>query len=114
MDALTEDTRTALAPLLGPTEDVRAVLTAIGCKLILTDDHLVLIRDGRSFRPRSGVQSWPLDAKLSIRATPTGSQPGRVLITSSGHTTSIFVAAEQHRAADLLVAEVKRRIHGKR
>jgi hypothetical protein len=111
MDEITEDTRIALEPVLEPREQVSAVLAAIGCKLVVTDRHLVLVRDGRSFRPRSGVQVWPLDATLSVRATPTGSQPGRVLITTAGHTTSIFVAADQHHAADMLVAEVRRRIH---
>jgi len=111
MDALTEDTRIALEPVLGPREQVAAVLPAIGCQLVLTDRHLVLIRDGRAFRPRSGVRAWHLDAALSVRTTPTGSQPGRVLITTGGHTTSVFVAADQHRAADQLVAEVRRRIH---
>jgi hypothetical protein len=110
MEALTEDTRIALEPILDPREQISAVLSAIGCKLVLTDRHLVLVRDGRSFRPRSGVQVWPLDPTLSIRATPTGSQPGRVLISTGGHTTSIFVAADQHHAADVLVAEVRRRI----
>ena len=111
MDTLSEDTRIALQPVLGPSEEIAGVLQAIGCKLVLTDRHLVLIRDGRSFRPRSGVQAWHLDSSLSVRTTPTGSQPGRVLITSGRHTTSIFVAADRHRDADLLIADVKRRIH---
>jgi hypothetical protein len=113
MDALTEDTRIALQPVLEPHEEVAGILPAIGCKLVLTDRHLVLIRDGRTFRPRTGVQVWPLDASLSVRTTPTGSQPGRVLITVAGHTTSIFVASDHHRAADQLVADVKRRIHAR-
>jgi hypothetical protein len=114
MDALTEDARMALEPLLGRRERVRAVLAAVGCKLALTDRHLALVRDGRAFRPRSGVQVWPLDETLSIRCTPTASQPGRILITSGGHTTSVFVPADHHRDADLLVAEVRRRIHRSR
>jgi hypothetical protein len=111
MDVLTEDTRIAIQPVLEPREQVAGVLHAIGCELVLTDRHLVLVREGRSFRPRSGVQVWPLDTSLSIRATPTGSQPGRVLITTGGHTTSVFVASDHHRDADRLVADVKRRIH---
>ena len=72
MDALTEDTRIALQPVLEPREVVAGVLPAIGCQLVLTDRHLVLIRDGRAFRPRSGVQVWPLDRSLSVRTTPVG------------------------------------------
>ena len=113
METLTEDVRIALQPVLEPREEVAGVLVAVGCKLVLTDRHLVLIRDGRSFRPRSGVQVWPLDTTLAIRTTPTGSQPGRVLITSGGHTTSIFVASDHHGVADQLVADVKRRIHAR-
>jgi hypothetical protein len=121
VDTLTKDTWIALEPVLEPGEDVAAVLHAIGCLLVLTDRRLVLIRDGRTFRPRSGIQVWPLDATLSVRSTPTASQPGRVLIatsrpssgghTTARHTTSVFVAADQHRAADRLVSEAHRRIH---
>ncbi len=113
MDALTEDAKIALQPLLEPREEIAGVLPAIGCRLVLTDRHLVLVRDGRTFRPRSGIQIWPLDATLSINTTPTGAHPGRVLISSGRRTTSIFVAAEYHHAADLLVADVKRRIHAR-
>ena len=113
MDALTEDARIALQPVLEPREEIAGVLPAIGCRLVLTDRHLILVRDGRTFRPRSGIQIWPLDGSLSIHTTPTGAQPGRVLITSGRRTTSIFIAAEHHHAADLLVANVKRRIHAR-
>ncbi len=113
MDALTEDTRAALVPVLEPGEEVSAVLTAIGCKLVVTDRHLILVRDGRSFRPRSGVQSWPLVPTLSVRSTPTDAHPGRILITMNGHTTSVFVAAHDQRAADRLVAGVRERTHAK-
>ncbi len=109
MDALTEDTRTALEPVLEPREEVAAALTAIGCKLVVTDRHLFLVRDGRSFRPRTGVQAWPLVPKLSVRSTPTDAHPGRILITMDGRTTSVFVAPHDHRAADQLIAEVRRR-----
>ena len=113
MDSLNEDARIALQPVLEPREEIAGVLPAIGCKLVLTDRHLVLVRDGRTFRPRSGIQVWPLDSTLCIRATPTGSQPGRVLISSGRRTTSIFVAAEYHHAADQLVADARRRIHAR-
>jgi hypothetical protein len=109
VDALTEDTWTALKPVLEPREQVTAALTAIGCKLVVTDRHLILVRDGRTFRPRTGVQSWPLVPNLSVRSTPTDGHPGRILITMDGRTTSVFVAAHDHRAADQLVAEVRRR-----
>ena len=109
MDALTEDTRTALEPVLEPREEIAAVLTAIGCKLVVTDRHLILVRDGRSFRPRTGVQSWALVPTLSVRSTPTDAHPGRILITMNGRTTSVFVAPHDRRSADHLIAEVRRR-----
>jgi hypothetical protein len=113
VDAFTEDTRTALAPVLEPHEEVAAVLAAIGCKLVVTDRHLILIRDGRSFRPRTGVQTWPLVPTLVVRSTPTDAHPGRILITMHGRTTSVFVGPHDHRAADQLIAEVRRRTHVK-
>jgi hypothetical protein len=113
VDALPDDTRTALEPVLEPREEVAAVLSAIGCKLVLTDRHLILIRDGRTFRPRTGVQTWPLVPALSVRSTPSAAHPGRILITMNGHTTSVFVAAPDHRAADQLVAAIRRRTYVK-
>jgi len=109
VDLLPEDTRTALEPVLEPREQVEAVLSAIGCKLVVTDRHLILIRDGRSFRPRTGVQTWALVPALSVRSTPIDAHPGRILITMNGKTTSVFVAPHDRKSADRLIAEVRRR-----
>ena len=43
---MSEDTWTALKPVLEPREQVTAALTAIGCKLVVTDRHLILVDPG--------------------------------------------------------------------
>ena len=107
---MTEDTWTALKPVLEPREEVTAALTAIGCKLVVTDRHLILVRDGRTFRPRTGVQSWPLVPTLSVRSTPTDWSPG----TASSSRWTVARPASSSRPTitgppTSLIAEVRRR-----
>ena len=45
MDVLPEATRAALAPVLGPCEQVTRFVPAIGCSLVLTERRLVLVRE---------------------------------------------------------------------
>ena len=111
MDGLPEATRVALAPLLGPSEQVRRFVPAIGCSLVLTERLLVLVRAGADYRPRSGVQSWPLDHALSVRSTPIRHSTGRIMIERDGRSASVFVSAEQAKAADAMIAELRRQIH---
>ena len=111
MDVLPEATRAALAPVLDPCEQVTRFVPAIGCSLVLTERRLVLVREGADFRPRSGVQSWPLDRALSVRATPIHHTTGRIVIERAGRSASVFVSAAQSKAADAMIAELRHRIY---
>ena len=55
MNSLSEDARSALAPVLGPTERVALVADAVGCTLVLTDRQLLLVR----YPPKSGSKTEP-------------------------------------------------------
>jgi hypothetical protein len=98
----------ALDLVLEPGERVDLVAPAVGSAVILTDRRLAVLRDGASYRPRTGVRSFGLDRNLEVRIGPARR---RVIIQSEGHTINVFVRSEQLEQAEVLVAEVRRRIY---
>jgi hypothetical protein len=113
VNPLSDAALTALAPVLGPTERVAMVAPAVGCTLVLTDRQLLLVRDGVSYRPRSGVQSWVVDRSLSVRLGPIRRTTGQLAIERGGRTASVFLTQAHIPAVDALVAEVRSRIYRK-
>ena len=111
MNPLSEAALAALAPILDPAERVAMVAPAVGCTLVLTDRQLLLVRDGVSYRPRSGVQSWVVDRSLRIRLGPVRRTTGQLAIECGGHTASVFLTQAHIPAVDALVAEVRSRIY---
>jgi hypothetical protein len=107
-NVLSEDASTALAAILEPTERVEFVAPSVGSVLVLTQRRLMVVRDGAAFRPKTGVRSFDLDRGLAVRIGPARR---RVIIESDGHTINVFVRSEQLAQAELLVAEVRRRIY---
>lgn len=107
-DELSTDARAALATVLAPSERVDLVAPAVGCVVVLTRIRVAVVRDGASYRPKSGIRSFALDHDLAIRIGP---QRHRVIIEAAGTTITVFLRAEQLEAASRLVAEAKRRIY---
>lgn len=110
-DSLSDDARAALDPVLGSGERVVTIAIAVGCTLVMTDRKLLLVRDGASFRPRSGVQSWALDPGTKVRLTPTHRETARLLISGAGRSASVFVTSDQLGEISELVAAYRRRVH---
>lgn len=106
--ALPEAAREALAAILEPEESVEFVAPAVGSSLVLTQRRLIVVRDGASFRPKTGIRSFALDPGLSIRIEPARR---RVIIDSDTGTINVFVRSERLAQAEAFVAEVRRRIH---
>jgi hypothetical protein len=48
--------------------------------MLVTTDRVILARDGRDRRPRSGLQSFPLEAITQIRLEPGASPSGRIVV----------------------------------
>lgn len=107
--ALPEAAREAIAAVLAPGESVEFVAPAVGSWLVLTQRRLIVVRDGASFRPKSGVRPFALEPGLSIRVGPARRQ---VIIHSDAGTITLFVRPEQLAQAETVVAEVRRRIYG--
>jgi hypothetical protein len=108
MDGLSDAARAALVQHIEPGERVERILPAVGCTLIMTQRRLVLVRDGATFRRRTGVQSWPLDDRLDLQLTPIRRGTGRLLIQRAGKSTSVFLAETQIDEARMLVARSRR------
>jgi hypothetical protein len=110
-DALTGAASAAMAPMLEPSERVQRAVAAVGCTLVLTDRRLAVVRDGASFRPRSGVKLWPLDRELTLRLGPPRRDTSRLVIDHSGRSASVFLTAAQVEDARALVAVIRQRIY---
>jgi hypothetical protein len=110
MDALTPDVRDAID--LAPRERVVRVVVAVGCTLVVTDRRLLLVREGASFRPKTGVQSWPLDQHLRLQLSRGRQDTRRLLIIHDERPVSVFLPITQRAAIDALIAEVRKRTYG--
>ena len=106
--ALPQAAREAIEAVLDPAESVELVATAVGSSLVLTQRRLFVVRDGASFRPRTGVRPFEIDDGLKIRIGPARR---RVIIESAAGTINLFVRSEQLAQAEGFVAEVRRRIY---
>lgn len=111
MEVLPKATAAALRPILDPGEQVVAYVKAVGCALVLTERTLILVREGLSYRPRSGVQTWPLDRLLAVRTMPVVRRTGRITIERSGRSASVWVAEEHWHDAEAIITDLRRRIY---
>jgi hypothetical protein len=108
---LPDDARAALSSALEDSERVDSAVDAVGCTLVLTDRRLLVVRDGASFRPRSGVRSWPLDRGLTLRLGQVRRDTSRLVIDHAGRSASVFLTAAQIDDAEALIATIRQRIY---
>jgi hypothetical protein len=101
------DILAALSGVLEDGEQVLGGLTSLSASLVLTDRHLAIIREGRTFRPRTGLRTWSIDRSFAIQAAPRGSA-GAVIFSREGGATSFFVSADDWPDALRIVTAVRR------
>jgi hypothetical protein len=81
------------------------VLRGIGASLFLTDQQLILARDGAQRRPRTGVKALALDAIRHIRIELGRAPSGRIVVwTTDGQEafSMFFDGRSLDRAHELL------------
>jgi hypothetical protein len=110
MDPGSEAVTNAVAAFLGPAERVERVVAAVGCALVLTNERLLVVREGAAFRPKSGVRDWPLDRHSRIRMAP-GSRH-RLILERYDRSASVFLTRAQVDDAVDLISEVRERSQG--
>jgi hypothetical protein len=92
-------------PALEPDEDVLAVLRGIGAVMFLTSARLIVVRDGGERRPKTGLQSFPLETIRHVRLELGSPPSGRVAVwTATGQeaVSMFFDARSLDRAHQLL------------
>jgi hypothetical protein len=113
----------AAGPELDGGEELLLVLRGIGSVMFLTTDRMIVARDGFERRPRTGIQSFPLETIRHLRLELGASPSGRIAIWSSaGHevVSMFFDARSFDRANELieharpLIASARRRGPGDR
>jgi hypothetical protein len=96
-------------PAIG--EPVLDQVTGLGARLVVTATRVVVIRDGSSRRPRTGIRAWPLDA-IHVRLERPRHGAGRVVLflgERARSTVSVFVAVELWPTAERVVHAIQRR-----
>jgi hypothetical protein len=101
------DADSGATPHLEREEELVASLRGIGSTMFLTTDRVIVARDGVERRPRSGIQSFPLDTVRLIRIERGNGPSGRVVVsTATGQeAVSMFFEARSAERAEDLVAK---------
>ena len=107
---LTGPAGSVLSAVLERDEVVTHAVPAVGCVLVLTARRLFIVREGASFRPKSGIRDWLIDRRLLIRPGLVRQGSGSVVITSGRETTSVFILAAHWADALRLIGALRGRI----
>lgn len=91
---------------MGEHEELLVVLRGIGSSMFLTSGRLIVARDGVDRRPRSGVQSFPLNVIRHLRIEMGTAPSGRIAVwTTASETEALsmfFDARSLDRAHQLI------------
>jgi hypothetical protein len=105
-----------------PDEAVLVVLRGIGATMFLTEQHLIVARDGAHFRPRTGFQVLTIDAIRHIGIERGTASSGRIAVWTTDaqlalsmffDTRSVDRAHELVDAARPLIARSRRKRAGR-
>lgn len=99
-----------LRAILTKGEEITHLVPAIGCVIALTPRRLLIVREGSSFRPKTGVRDWELGAGMSVRAGLVRQGSGSLVVKWGRNATSVFVRAEHWDDALALVGTVRARL----
>lgn len=89
--SLPKDVELSLRGFLEPGESVLGAVTSLAGTLVLTDRRVVIVREGRGYRPQSGIRSWAISSDTDLRyGAPRGGM-GRLVIGNGKEAISFFV-----------------------
>jgi hypothetical protein len=108
VDAETADSR--LRKTLDRGEGITHLVPAIGCVVALTSKRLLIVREGSSFRPKTGVREWEMGPGLTVRAGLVRQGSGSLVIKWGRSATSVFIRADHWDDALALVGTVRARM----
>jgi hypothetical protein len=94
----------AAQPDLARDEHLLGHLRGIGSSMFVTTERIIVARDGRERRPRSGVQSFALEAITQIRLEPGVPPSGRIAVwVGPQEVVSMFFDARSRDQAQEVV-----------
>jgi hypothetical protein len=99
-----------LRATLAKGEGITHLVPAIGCVVALTSKRLLIVREGSSYRPKTGVREWELGPGLTVRAGLVRQGSGSIVIKLGRNATSVFVRADHWDDALALVGTVRARM----
>jgi hypothetical protein len=108
-DRISDAADSRLRAALDDGEGITHLVPAIGCVIALTPVRLLLVREGSSFRPKTGVREWVLGPGLAVRAGLVRHGTGSLVIKWERDATSVFVRADHWDDALALVGAVRAR-----
>jgi hypothetical protein len=89
--SLPTDVEQALVNVLEADEDLLGCVTTLAGTLVLTDRRVVIVREGRAYRPRTGIRSWWISSSVDLRcAMPRGGM-GRLMVGKGKQAANFFV-----------------------
>ena len=85
------DVELSLQGVLESGENILGALTSLAGTLVLTDRRVVIVREGRGYRPLSGIRSWAISRTVDLRyGAPRGGM-GRLVVGNGKEAISFFV-----------------------
>jgi hypothetical protein len=93
-------------------EDIVAILIGKGASLVATGRRVVILRDRSSYRPRTGVRSWPFERIVSVSLSEPHRGQARILLRTGKmpwEAVSVFFNARDWQEAEEIVALIRRR-----
>ena len=80
-----------LEDVLEPGEEILGAVSTLAGTLLLTDRRVVIVREGRSYRSRSGVRSWGIVPGIDLHYRYPRGGMGRLVVGSGTKAVSFFV-----------------------
>ena len=77
------------APDLAAKEELVFVMRGIGAVMFLTNERVIVARDGGERRPRTGIQSFPLPTIRLIRLELGSAPSGRIAVSTTGSQEAV-------------------------
>jgi hypothetical protein len=103
MDGLPDDVARAMRDVLEPGEAVLGFVTSLAATLVLTDRRIVIAREGRSWRPASGLRTWRISPALAFSWRVPHGGMGRLVVGRGRAQASFFVPEPETAEALRLV-----------
>jgi hypothetical protein len=94
-------------PPLDASEELLVVLRGIGSVMFLTSTRIIVARDGMERRPRTGLQSFPLEQLDRVRIDLGSGPSGRIVVWTAGDLEAVsmfFEPRSRDRAEELVAA----------